>query len=142
MARDNSLTQQDDQNHQQRRTPTSVHFEDELEKSPDPGRRHEETKRRRSALIQEDHDNSAAWQIDSREKLMTEIDRDPDGVLSMILDMRKTYTEYLDQANEADNQRNQIRMRALGLEQDLHISNEEREQAVMLLQKQANKLKQ
>ena len=34
---------------------------------------------------------------------MTEMDRDPDGVLSIILDMRKTYTEYLDQANEADN---------------------------------------
>ena len=44
----------------------------------------------------------------------------------MILDMRKTYTEYLDQANEADDQRDQFRTRALGLEQDLHISNEER----------------
>ena len=73
---------------------------------------------------------------------MTEIDRDPaNRVLSMILDIRKTYTEYLDQANEADNQRNQIRTHALGLEQDLHISNKEREQAVTLLQEQAKKLK-
>ena len=133
MARDNSSTQQDDQDHQRRRTPTSVHFEDELEKSPDPDWRHEETKRRRSALIEEDHDNSAAWQIDSREKLMTEMDRDPDGVLSIILDMRITYTGYLDQANKADDQCDQIRMRALGLEQDLYISNEEREQAVTFL---------
>ena len=59
-------------------------------------------------LIQEDHDNSVAWQIDSREKLMTEIDRDPNGVLSMILDKRKSYTEYLDPANKADNQRDQF----------------------------------
>ena len=96
MARNNSSIQQDDQDHQRRKTPTSVHFEDELEKSPDPDWQHEGTKRRRSALIQEEHDNFAAWQINSRKKLMTEIDRDPDKVLSMILDMRKTYTEYLD----------------------------------------------
>ncbi len=54
------------------------------------------------------------------------MNKDPDGVLIMILDMRKTYTEYLDQANKADNQRDEIRMRALGLEQELHISNKEK----------------
>ena len=59
MVQDNSLIQQDDQDHQQCRTPTSVHFDDKLEKSPDPGRQHEETKRRRSALIHEDHNNFA-----------------------------------------------------------------------------------
>ena len=64
---------------------------------------------------------------------MTKIDRDPDGVLSIILDMRKTYTEYLDQVNKADNQRDQIRTYALGLEQDLYISNEKREQVAILL---------
>ena len=53
--------------------------------------------------------------------MMTEMDRDPDGILSMILDMWKIYTEYLDQANEADDQRNQIQTCALGLEQDHHI---------------------
>ena len=36
MARDNFLTQQDDQDHQQRQTNTSVHFENKLEKSQDP----------------------------------------------------------------------------------------------------------
>ena len=35
MARDNFSTQQDDQDHQQRKTPMSIHFEDKLEKSPD-----------------------------------------------------------------------------------------------------------
>ena len=64
---------------------------------------------------------------------MTKIERDPDRVLLMILDIRKTYTEYLDQANKADDQRDQIRIYTLGLKQDLHISNEEREQAVTLL---------
>ena len=64
---------------------------------------------------------------------MTEIDKDPDRVLSMILDMRKTYIGYLDQANKADDQRKEIRMCALRLEQNLYISNEEREEAVTLL---------
>ena len=32
------------------------------------------------------------------------MDKDPDGVLSMILVMRKTYIKYLNQANEVDNQ--------------------------------------
>ena len=33
---------------------------------------------------------------------MIEIDKNPDGVLLMILNMRKTYIGYLDQANKAD----------------------------------------
>lgn len=141
MARDNSSAQEDDQDCQPRRTPTSVHFEDISEKSPEPDWRHEDTKRRRSTLAQEDHNNPAAWRIDSREKLLAEIDKDPDGVLSMILDMRSIYTEYLNQANEADKQRDQICTLALGLEQDLHISNDEREQAVTLLREQTIKVK-
>ena len=59
----------------------------------------------------------------------------------MILDMRSIYTEYLHEANEADKERDEIRTRALGLEQELHISNEEREQAVFLLQQQIVKVK-
>ena len=51
MVRDNSSTQQNDQDHQPRRTPTSVHFEDELEKSPGPDWQHKDIKRRCSALI-------------------------------------------------------------------------------------------
>lgn len=57
-------------------------------------------------LAQEDRDNTATWRIDSREKLLAEIDKEADGVLSMILDMRNIHTEHLNQANEADDQRN------------------------------------
>ena len=64
---------------------------------------------------------------------MTEIDRDLDRLLSMILDMRKIYIEYLEQVNKANDQRDQIRTYALELEQDFHINNEEKEQAVTLL---------
>ncbi len=49
-------------------------------------------------LAQEDRDNTAAWR-----------NKDPDGVLTMILHMRVIYTEYLNQANEANKQCNQIR---------------------------------
>ncbi len=45
----------------------------------------------------------------------------------MILDMQSIYTKYLDQANKADKKRDEIHTRALGLEQELHISNEEKE---------------
>ncbi len=107
-----------------------------------PDWRNEERKHRRTTLTEEDvRDNTTAWRIDSREKLLTEMNKDPDGVLTMILDMRKTYMEYLDQANKADNQRDKIRMRALGLEQELYISNEEKKQAVSLLQQQTVKVK-
>ncbi len=62
------------------------------------------------------------------------MDRNPDGVLKMILDMRTIYTEYLDQANNADKQYNQIRSVASGLEQELQISNDERTEAITLLE--------
>ncbi len=44
------------------------------------------------------------------------MNRDPDKVLSMILDMQMIYTEYLDQANKANIQCDKIWIRALGLE--------------------------
>ncbi len=59
----------------------------------------------------------------------------------MILDMQSIYTKYLDQANKADKVCNEIHTRALRLEQELHISNEEKEQAVSLLQQQTVKVK-
>ena len=119
MARDNSSSQLDDQSHQTKERSTSVHFEDELEKSPEPDWRNKERKYRRPTLVEKDRENTAAWQIDSQEKLFTEMDRNPDGVLKMILDMRTIYTKYLNQANNADKQCNQIRTVALGLEQEL-----------------------
>ncbi len=51
----------------------------------------------------------------------------------MILDIQSIYTKYLDQANKADKECNEIHTRVLELEQELHISNEERKQAVSLL---------
>ena len=39
------------------------------------------------------------------------MDRETNGVLLMIPDMRKTYTEYLDEVNKVDNQHNQIQTR-------------------------------
>ena len=141
MACDNSSTENDQPN-KPRKTPSNVHFDDVSEKSPEQDWRHEGTKCRRSTLAQEqEHNNAAAWQIDSLERLLAEIEKDLEGVLSMILDMRSIYTEYLNEANEADKKRDEIRTRALGLEQELHISNEEREQAVSLLQQQTVKVK-
>ena len=141
MACNNSSTKNDQPN-KPRRTPSNVHFDDVSEKSPEQDWQHEGTKCRRNTLAQEqEHNNAAAWQIDSLERLLAEIEKDPKGVLSMILDMRSIYTEYLNEANKADKKRDEIRTRALGLEQELHISNEEREQAVSLLQQQTVKVK-
>lgn len=106
--------------------PTSVYFEDKLKKLLDPDWQHEEIKVRYSAFGLEKNNNSVACQIDSQEKLMTEIDKDSDKVLSKILDMRKTYIEYLDQMNKIDNQRDKIWTYALELKQDLHINNKEK----------------
>lgn len=97
-------------------TPMSIYFEDKSEKSPDLDWRYKEIKHRNSALIQEDYNNSATWQINNQEKMMIEIYKDLDRILSMILDMRKSYKKYLDQANKIDNQYDQIQIRALRLE--------------------------
>lgn len=66
---------------------------------------------------------------------MTGIDRNPERVLSMILDMQKTYTEYFNYTNETDKKHDKIRIWTLGLEQDIYISKEKREQEVRFLQK-------
>lgn len=46
-------------------------------------------------LAQERDTNVTAWQIDSLERLLIEIEKDLKGILSMILDMQSIYTEYL-----------------------------------------------
>ena len=61
--------------------------------------------------------------------------------MSIILDIRSIYTKYLDQANEANKERDEIYTRVLRLEQELHISNEKREQVVSFLQQQTVKVK-
>lgn len=59
----------------------------------------------------------------------------------MILNMQKIYTQYLNKANKADKERNEIYTYVLGLKQELHISNEEIKQAVFFLQQQTIKVK-
>lgn len=120
----------------------NVHFEDILEKSPEPDWRHEGTNHGRNTLAKKDHDNAAKeyslhtlattigkqrfYESENRKyrcqiqhlqsiplnfgvvcslvhQQTRKIDKDSDEVLSIILDMRNIYTEYLNRANEADN---------------------------------------
>ncbi len=85
-------------------------------------------------LADKDRNHTATWQIDSREKLLTEMDKDPDRFLTMILDIRNIYTKYLNQINYADKQCKEIQTIALGLEQELQISNNKRQEVIILLE--------
>ncbi len=82
---------------------------------PEPDWQNKKHKYRRTRLAKNNCENTIDWQIDSQEKLFTTIDRKPDGVLKMILDICIIYTKYLDQANNADKQYNQIWTVALRL---------------------------
>ena len=55
--------------------------------------------------------------------------------------MQSIYIKYLNKVNKPNKKRNEIRTCALGLEQELYISNKERKQAVSLLQQQTVKVK-
>ncbi len=112
----------------------SIHFDNLSKKSTEQNWRYKGNKRRQSTLAQEEYTNATAWQIDNLEKLLAEIEKDSKRVLSMILDMQSIYTKYFDQVNEADKERNEIHTCALRLEQELHMSNKERELAVSLLE--------
>ncbi len=57
----------------------------------------------------------------------------------MILDIRNIYTKYLNQTNHVDEQCKEIRTIALRLEQELQISNNERQKAIILLEVQVAK---
>lgn len=96
-----------------------------MKKSLDPNWQHEKTKRRyqhkktkhrRSIFAQKGYNNSATWQVDNQKKLITEVDRDFERVLSMIQNRQKIYIEYFDQANKADNQYGQIQTNIMELE--------------------------
>ena len=95
MAQDNSSSPLDNQSYQTKKQSASVYFENELEKLPEPDWQNKKRKYRRTILAEESQKNTAAWQIDSQEKLFIEMDRNSDGVLKMILDMRTIYTKYL-----------------------------------------------
>lgn len=112
----------------------SIYFDDISKNSLEQDWQHKHTKNKQSTLAQEGYTNAAAWQIDNLEILLVKIEKDPEGVLSIILDMQSIYTKYLEQANKGDIEHDEIHICALGLEQELHISNEEIEQVVFLLQ--------
>ena len=141
MACNNSLTKNDQLNKPEK-TPSNVHFDDVSEKSLDKNQQHKGTKCRHSTLAQEQkYKNAIACQIDSLERLLAKIEKDQKRVLSIMLDMRYIYTKYLNEANKTDKKCDEIYICALGLEQELYISNKEREQAVSLLQQQTVKVK-
>lgn len=117
-----------------------VHFVDKLEKLPELDWQNKKRKHRRTTLTEENRKNTIIWQIDSWEKLFTEIDRNSDRILKIILDIPTIYTKYLNQANNADKLYNQIWIVALGLEQELQISNNEKAKAITLLEAQVTRL--
>ena len=53
-------------------------------------------------LAEKDRKNIKAWQIDSQEKLFIKIDRNPNEVLKMILEICNIYTKYINQVNNAN----------------------------------------
>ena len=99
------------------KTSSNVHFDDVSEKSAEQDWQHEGIKCKRGTLAQkQEHNKAAAWQIDSLERLLVEIEEDPKGVLYMILDMRSIHTKYLNKAIKANKKRNGVRICALELE--------------------------
>ena len=73
--------------------------------------------------------------------MLAKIDKDLKETLSIILDMWNIYFKYLDQANKPNEECDEISTHMLGLEQKLHISKDEKDQAVFLLQQQTVKVK-
>lgn len=57
---------------------------------------------------------------------MTEIHKNSNQILSKILDIRKTYTEYVNKANKTDHKYDKIRTSAPRPKQDLYISNKKK----------------
>ena len=82
------------------------------------------TQQSHSILAPENHDNSAAWKIHIRDTLRAEVARDPDGLLSMILEPQSK------QANESDTQPaipiGTSTCTAMGIEQELELKQIER----------------
>ena len=84
-----------------------------------PNGQNKERKYRCAIFIKENCNNTAAWQIDNGKKLLTEIDKDLNKVLIMILNKCNIYSKYLNQANYTNKQCKKIRNISLSLEQKL-----------------------
>lgn len=74
--------------------------------------------------------------------MLTELDKDSDKILTMILDMHTIYTKYLNQANNAKKECNQICIFALKLKQDFQITNNKKNETIILLKAQVVKFNQ
>ena len=106
---------------------------------PEPNWQNKKCKHGYTILIEKHYNHIAAWQMDSQEKLLIEIDIDPDRVSTIILDMCNIYTKYLNPTNNNNKQYNQIQTIILKLEQELQISNNERKIVITLLKMQVAK---
>lgn len=143
LAQKITLVEPDADEHQptdqpQRPMSSRVHFEDALSqpeqlepaRGPLPQERKPKvyTQQSHSVLPPEIHDNSAALRIDCRDTLVAEVARDPDEVLSMILEMRSKYMQSLKQAKDSDNQPAILcgKSIAVGIEQELELNRSER----------------
>lgn len=89
----NFSSPQDNKSHHTKKQSTSIHFDNELEMSSDG--QYKELKYRRNTLIIDNYDNSAAWEIGNLDKFMAEINNHSEEILSMILDIQKTYIDIL-----------------------------------------------
>lgn len=67
------------------------------------------------------------------------MEKNPDKVLKMILDIHNIYTKYLNQANYTNNHCKKIRTIDLRLEQKHQISNNERLEIITLFEVQVAK---
>ena len=99
MAQDNSSSQLDNESHQKKRQSINVRYDNELKNLSKLYWQNKECKYRYAMLTEKDCDITATWQIDSRERLLIEINKDSNGILTIILDMRNIYIKYLNQAN-------------------------------------------
>lgn len=90
--------------------------------------------------VEDDCINLVVWQMDSRKKEITKIDKDLDKVLLIMVNTRKTYTKKQNKFNKVDIQHDKIQRYDRKKEQDLDISNKERDHTFAMLQHQAIKL--
>lgn len=72
------------------------------------------------------HNNGTVWEINSLEKLLAKIKKDPKEILSIILAIQSIYTKYLNQAKKIDKKQEKIRICTLKPEQELYISNKKK----------------
>ena len=75
---------------------------------PKPDWQNKKYKYKYNTLAEKVRENIAAWQINSQEKLFIKINKNLNGVLRIILDIYTIYTKYMNQANNADKQYNQV----------------------------------